>query len=126
MDPSRDSFSTGALKNVSKPHLALVVPKPDNGTVVDRRPPPRRCNAEVRAREYLTDVEVNLLTPPAGNNRHGHRDATMVLIAYRHGLRVSELVCLRWEAVDFTHGRLHVNRVKNGSPAVHPISGPEL
>ena len=50
----------------------------------------------------------------------------MILIAYRHGLRVSELVALRWDAIDFSHGRLHVNRAKNGSPAVHPISGREL
>jgi type 1 fimbriae regulatory protein FimB/type 1 fimbriae regulatory protein FimE len=62
----------------------------------------------------------------AGNNRHGHRDATMILVAYRHGLRVSELVTLRWDAVDFDQGQLHVNRAKNGSPAVHPIRGPEL
>jgi integrase len=62
----------------------------------------------------------------AGFNRHGHRDATMVLIAYRHGLRTAELVALRWDAIDFGHGRLHVNRAKNGAPAVHPLSGREL
>jgi len=50
----------------------------------------------------------------------------MILVAYRHGLRVSELVTLRWDAVDFSQGRLHVNRAKNGSPAVHPIHGPTL
>ena len=61
----------------------------------------------------------------AGDNRNGHRDATMVLVAYRHGLRVSELVTLRWDAVDFSHGRLHVSRAKSGSPSVHPLSGRE-
>jgi integrase len=50
----------------------------------------------------------------------------MILVAYRHGLRVSELVDLRWDQVDFRHGRLHVRRVKQGTPAVHPIIGDEL
>jgi integrase len=50
----------------------------------------------------------------------------MILVAYRHGLRASELVGLRWDSVDFNHGRLHVNRAKNGSPSVHPLSGREL
>ena len=62
----------------------------------------------------------------AGSNRHGHRDATMVLLAYRHGLRASELSALRWEQVDLVHGLLHVARVKNGMPSVHPLTGKEL
>ena len=37
----------------------------------------------------------------ATRNRWGHRDATMILVAYRHGLRASELVDLRWDQVDF-------------------------
>jgi type 1 fimbriae regulatory protein FimB/type 1 fimbriae regulatory protein FimE len=110
---------------MGKSHLALVAPTTDYGTV-GRNPPPRRRNTELRAREYLTDAEINRLIVAASRNRHGHRDATMILIAYRHGLRVSELVALRWDAIDFSHGRLHVNRAKNGSPAVHPISGREL
>jgi type 1 fimbriae regulatory protein FimB/type 1 fimbriae regulatory protein FimE len=85
-----------------------------------------RSNAEVRAREYLTDAEVNRLIAAAAANRYGHRDATMILIAYRHGLRASELVGIRWDSVDFAHGRLHVNRAKSGSPSVHPLSGREL
>ena len=89
-------------------------------------PPRRRRNAEVRAREYLTDGEVARLIAAAGKNRYGHRDATMVLVAYRHGLRAAELVTLRWDAIDFAHGRLHVNRVKGGSESVHPLSGREL
>ena len=62
----------------------------------------------------------------AGNNRHGHRDATMILMAFRHGLRASELCSLRWEQVDLVHGRLHVHRLKNGMPSVHPLTGIEL
>jgi integrase len=108
-----------------KSHLALVAPSTVNGTVA-KRPPPRRRNAEVRAREYLTDAEVNRLIAAAGFNRYSHRDATAVLLAYRHGFRAAELVALRWDSVDFGHGRIHINRAKNGSPSVHPLSGREL
>jgi integrase len=110
---------------MKKPALSLVAPSTVNGTVTNK-PPPRRCNAEVRAREYLTDAEVNRLIAAAGDNRNGHRDATMVLVAFRHALRAAELVTLRWDSIDFTHGRLHVNRAKSGSPSVHPLSGREL
>ena len=97
------------------------------GTVDDRpRPPRRRPNADVRAREYLTDAEVSGLIAAAGRNHYGHRDATMVLVAYRHGLRAAELVTLRWDAIDFAYGRLHVRRLKGGSESVHPLSGREL
>jgi type 1 fimbriae regulatory protein FimB/type 1 fimbriae regulatory protein FimE len=90
------------------------------------RPPKRRSNAETRTREYLTDAEVRKLMKAAGDNRNGHRDAAMVLLAYRHGLRPVELVTLRWDAIDFGHGQIHVSRAKNGSPSVHPLSGVEL
>jgi integrase len=108
---------------MTKPHLALVAPTTVTGTV---RPPRRRRNAEVRAREYLTDAEIARLIAAAARNRYGHRDATMVLVAYRHGVRSAELVTLRWDAVDFAHGRVHVYRVKGGSESVHPLSGREL
>ena len=62
----------------------------------------------------------------ARRNRWGHRDATMILVAYRHGLRVSELVDLRWDQVDFRTATLHVRRVKQGTPSTHPILGDEL
>jgi integrase len=60
----------------------------------------------------------------AKDNRWGHRDATAILIAYRHGLRASELVALRWDDIDLTTGRLHVRRVKGGLTSVHPIGAP--
>ena len=50
-----------------------------------------------RSREYLTDREVERLIEAAKHNRSGHRDATAILVAYRHGLRASELVALRWD-----------------------------
>jgi type 1 fimbriae regulatory protein FimE len=46
-------------------------------------------------------------------------------VAFRHGLRASELCALRWDQVDLIHGRLHVNRLKNGIPSVHPLTGIE-
>jgi integrase len=117
---------TKLVKSMTKPHLALVRPRTVYGTDALTGPPKRRRNAEVRTREYLTDAEVNRLIDAAGDNRNGHRDATMVLVAYRHGLRAAEIVVLRWDAIDFNHGRLHVNRAKSGSPSVHPLSGREL
>jgi type 1 fimbriae regulatory protein FimB/type 1 fimbriae regulatory protein FimE len=58
--------------------------------------------------------------------RHRHRDRTLILIAFRHALRVSELVSLRWDQVDLKQGLLHVRRSKNGSPSTHPLRGPEI
>jgi integrase len=55
----------------------------------------------------------------------GHRDAKMILVAYRHGLRASELCALRWDQVDLERGLVHVRRLKNGTPSVHPIGGTE-
>jgi integrase len=60
------------------------------------------------------------------SSRYGHRDATMILIGYRHGLRASELCDLQWSQVELTTGRLHVRRAKNGSPSVHPMQGDEI
>ncbi len=83
-------------------------------------------NKDLRAREHLTEAEVERLMKAAQRNHYGHRDATMVLVAYRHGLRVSELVDLRWDQMDFRTGTLHVRRVKQGTPSTHPIIGDEL
>jgi type 1 fimbriae regulatory protein FimB/type 1 fimbriae regulatory protein FimE len=88
--------------------------------------PLRRPNAELRTREYLTETEVGQLTDAARKNRYGARDALMILVAYRHGLRAAELVDLRWDQVDFTAANLAVRRVKNGSSSTHPILGDEL
>lgn len=88
--------------------------------------PTRRKNAELRTREYLTDAEVQTLINVAKANRYGHRDATMILVAYRHGFRVSELTDLRWEQIEFSSASLHVRRVKQGTPSTHPLLGDEL
>lgn len=88
--------------------------------------PIRRKNAELRTREYLTDDEVQTLIDVAKANRYGHRDATMILVAYRHGFRASELTDLRWDQIEFSSATLHVRRVKQGTPSRHPILGDEL
>ena len=79
-----------------------------------------------RARRYLTETEVTALMDAARRNREGKRDATMILMAFRHGLRASELVDLQWDQVDFNGAVLHVRRMKNGTPATHPLTGKEL
>jgi len=90
-------------------------------------PPAKIPNREKRAREYLTVAEVNKLIKAAKSvGRHGERDSLMILIAYRHALRVSELIDLRWEQFDLNRGRLHVNRLKNGDPSVHYLEGDEI
>jgi integrase len=107
---------------MAKRHLALVSPVTVNRTVeLFRRP-----NAELRTREYLKAAEVESLIEAAKGNRHGHLDATMILVVFRHGLRAAELATLEWSQVDFATATLHVRRVKKGTPARHPLRADEL
>lgn len=118
---------------------SIEVPAPiaENGKVVRLRPrnaktkrgtpPIRRSNAELRSREYLTPHEVERVTKAAASTgRHGPRDRCLVLIAYRHALRVSELVGVQWDQIDLKLGHFHVRRLKNGVPSTHPMQGDEL
>jgi type 1 fimbriae regulatory protein FimB/type 1 fimbriae regulatory protein FimE len=107
---------------MAKSHLKLVTPATVKRTVTPKRLP----NTDLRTREHLTEAEVERLMNAARKNRWGHRDASMVLVAYRHGLRASELVDLQWSQVDFRTATLHVRRVKRGTPSTHPITGDEL
>jgi integrase len=78
-------------------------------------------------RKYLTEREIEKLMDCARRrSRYGHRDATMLLVAYRHGLRASELCDLQWHQIELDAGRMHVHRAKNGTPSVHPIRGDEI
>ena len=108
---------------MAKTHLKLVAPVTEKRTVAM---PVRKPNAELRTREYLTDAEVESLTEAAKGNRYGHRDATMILMGYRHGFRPSELVDLRWDQIDFERATLAVRRAKRGTPSTHPIIGDEM
>ncbi len=107
---------------MAKSHLKLASPAIVNRTVTPKRPP----NRNLRTREYLTETEVEKLMAATKGNRYGHRDATMILVAFRHGLRASELVDLRWDQIEFTSATLHVRRVKRGTPSAHPVRGDEL
>jgi integrase len=90
-------------------------------------PPHTHTNAAVRSREYLTPSEVEKLRKAARSmGRHGVRNDAMILLAYRHGLRVGELVNLRWDQVDLQTGLLHVRRLKKGIPSTHPLTGAEI
>jgi integrase len=102
--------------------LRLVTPKNENRSVSTRP-----ANAVLRTREYLTPAEVEKLIKEARQGRYGHRDATLILIAFRHGLRASEICDLEWSQVEFGRSAaLHVRRVKNGKPSVHPLRGDEI
>jgi integrase len=94
--------------------------------LVNRTVPLRRPNAELRSREHLTLSEVESLRDQARHNRYGTRDATMILIAFRHGLRANEVTDLRWDQIDLPSALLHVRRSKNGTPSTHPLRGDEL
>ena len=87
---------------------------------VNRTVPLRRANAELRSREYLTVAEIAVLAATAKHNRWGHRDATMILMAFRHGLRAQEICSLRRDQIDFPSAVVHVTRVKGGSVGVWP------
>jgi type 1 fimbriae regulatory protein FimB/type 1 fimbriae regulatory protein FimE len=103
--------SSNSVKSRKKPNL----------------PPNKPKNIDRRKREYLTPAEVKDLREAArAFGRYGDRDHLMILIAYRHALRVSELCDLRWEQIDFKDSKLHVARLKNGDPSVHYLLGDEI
>jgi type 1 fimbriae regulatory protein FimB/type 1 fimbriae regulatory protein FimE len=96
----------------------------------NRTMPLRPFNSDLRKREYLTPHEIEKLIKAASKSgktdAQGQRNATLVLVAYRHGLRAQELCDLEWSQVDWKAATLHVRRVKSGKPAAHPIRGDEL
>lgn len=108
-------------------NAVLQFPILQSPNIVNRKVPLRLKNTDYRSREYLTENEVDQLIEAAGRvGRHGHRDATLIMLSYRHGLRVTELVSLRWDQVDLKQGLMHINRLKHGNASVHPLRGPEL
>ena len=89
--------------------------------------PRRATNADMRSREYLTPAEIEKLIKAAKGGRWGLRDATLIMVAYRLGLRAKEACELEWSQVEFGRSAaLHVRRAKKGKPSVHPIRGDEL
>jgi type 1 fimbriae regulatory protein FimB/type 1 fimbriae regulatory protein FimE len=108
---------------LKKTPLKLVPPAIANRTVAM---PVRRPNADYRPREHLTEREVEKLMTAAKGNRWGQRDAIMILMTLRHGLRASELCELQWSDVEFETGTLHLRRAKGGVTSTHPLLGDEL
>jgi len=105
-------------KAVKKSHLRVVTSATEIRTVR----PTRRPNADLRSREYLTEAEVERLLKAAKGKRWALRDATMILVAYRHGLRAAELMDPRWDQIDFTTATLHPQG-QAGQPKHPPILG---
>lgn len=116
-------------KSAARAALGKAAPTIESGTVVQFRArggQTEPANVEPR-RQYLTEREVEMLCDAARKRgRYGHRDATMILRAYRHGLRCSELVALRWDQIDLEAGRLQVIRRKGSDDSVQPLSGVEI
>jgi type 1 fimbriae regulatory protein FimB/type 1 fimbriae regulatory protein FimE len=80
-----------------------------------------------KPRKHLTEEEVERLMKAARETgRYGERDAALILLAYRHGFRVSELVGPTWHQVDLKGALIHVARRKNGTPSTQPLTGREL
>jgi integrase len=107
---------------LTKPNLRLVSPTNQNRTVTRGR----LANSDLRTREYLLPAEIDRLIAATKHGRYPQRDATLILVTYRHGLRASELCNLEWSQIDFSTSTMHIRRVKNGKPAVHPIRGDEM
>ena len=113
-----------STKKTAEPKLVPIAAVEINLVSTPLRKPK---NAERREREHLTPQEVERLMKAAkANGRHGHRNSTMILLAYRHGLRVSELVRLKWLQVDLFQGLLYVHRQKGGVHTTHPLAGIEI
>ena len=79
-----------------------------------------------RAKDFLSEDEMSKLLSSAKRGRHGARDHVLLLMMYRHGLRVSEVISLRRDHVDLAQPRLWVTRLKNGLSVEQPIAGDEL
>lgn len=94
----------------------------------ERQSPNSRKYSEIRTREHLLPEEVELMRSAIkkSKGRHAHRDSTLILLCYRHGLRVAEVASLRWEQIDWNGGTIYVRRVKKGTPSVQPLSGLEI
>jgi type 1 fimbriae regulatory protein FimB/type 1 fimbriae regulatory protein FimE len=106
--------------------LRVVVDNTPTG-IFGNVPPRKPKNKDRRPREHLTEAEVTRLAVAAGKRgRHRHRDKTMIMMAFRHGLRAAELVNLKWEDFNLDEALMSVHRDKNGRNTEHPICGEEL
>jgi integrase len=81
---------------------------------------------DVRSREHLTDAEMDRILKVVRADRNGKRNHLMILLAYRHGLRVSELINLRWDRIDLVECKIRVDRLKGSNSGDHPLQGDEI
>lgn len=96
-------------------------------SVTKESPPRKPRNIDRRSREHLLPDEVERLIQAAKKSgRHRTRDGALIMIMYRHALRVTEAINLRWDQVDLKQGLIHINRLKKGNPSTHPLRGVEL
>ncbi|BBD63595.1 integrase/recombinase (plasmid) [Nostoc sp. HK-01] len=106
----------------------LQVPKVGKTQKGERQSPNSHKYSEVRTREHLLLEEVEAMRSAIkkSKTRHAHRDSTLILLIYRHGLRVAEVASLRWEQIDWNSGTIYVKRVKKGTPSTHPLYSEEI
>ena len=125
--PKRTLYGTVAFVNTRISAAKHRKRRPAPNAVNGPAPPRRLLNAKRRPRKRLTAKEVEKLVERArSRGRYGRRDATMILVARRHGLRTAELCALRWDQVDLERGLLRVRRLKNGTASAHPMGGGEI
>ncbi|MBD2628926.1 tyrosine-type recombinase/integrase [Trichormus variabilis] len=106
----------------------VQLPKVGKTEKLERHSPNSRKYSEVRIREHLLPEEVEAMRSAITKSkcRHAHRDSTLILLIYRHGLRVAEVASLRWEQIDWNAGTIYVKRVKKGTPSVQPLYADEI
>lgn len=105
---------------------ALRRPQDTVSTTVNGKVPPKR-RPDTRPRKHLTPSEVAALLKAAGKSgRYRLRDELAVLLAYRHGLRATELVGLQWSAIDLRGATITIERAKGGFKTEHPLRAVEL
>lgn len=87
----------------------------------------RKPNLTYRSREYLTPKEVHRLIEAAGaRGRHGLRDRTLLLMMFRHGLRVGEACWLKWDAVMLEERTIFIPRLKGSENTIHRLQADEI